>query len=58
MEALGPKVQRIKLDYDCEKGQKRLECELKLKRRQRFDLATQVVTTLKELPGVLRVEWN
>jgi putative Mg2+ transporter-C (MgtC) family protein len=58
VEALGPKVQQMKLDYDCEKRHKRVECEVKLKRPQRFELGTRIVATLREQPGILRVEWS
>jgi putative Mg2+ transporter-C (MgtC) family protein len=57
ISTLGPKVQAMRLSYDLEKKHKKFLCELKLKRRNVFEVSTSVVTDLTRCPGVLQVRW-
>jgi len=57
IEALGPKVKAMRLNYDLEKKQKAFICELKLKKRNVFELSSSVVAELTKCPGVLHVRW-
>jgi putative Mg2+ transporter-C (MgtC) family protein len=57
VSVLGPALQSMRLSYDLEKKQKTFICELKLKRRDAFDLSRRVVADLADVPGVLRVKW-
>ncbi len=57
IEALGPKLKAMRLNYDVEKKQKSLICELKLKRRNVFEVSSSVVAELTKCPGVLHVRW-
>ncbi|HEV2393579.1 MAG TPA: MgtC/SapB family protein [Verrucomicrobiae bacterium] len=58
IESLGPLVQTLKLNYDLEKKQKTITCDLKLKRSDRFEAPDRLVNDLSQLPGVLRVAWT
>src|SRR5882672_4160325 len=57
IEALGPIVKSIKLNYDLDKKQKTIEYELRLKKAEVFDLSSKVVTNLTQCPGVVQVSW-
>ena len=57
VSALGPVLQSMRLSCDLEKKQRTFICELKLKRREAFDLSRRVVADLTGVPGVLRVKW-
>ena len=57
IEALGPKVKAMRFNYDLEKRHKAFICELKLKRRNVFELSSSVVSELTKYPGVLQVRW-
>jgi len=57
IEALGPKLKAIRLTYDLEKKQKAFICELKLKKRNVFEVSSGVVAELTKCPGVLNVRW-
>lgn len=58
IEESGLTVLSMKLDYDLEKRQQTVCCELKLNRSQRFDLADKVTHQLAQAPGVLQVKWE
>jgi len=57
IEALGPMVRSIKLNYDLDKKQKTIEYELRLKKAEVFELSSKVVTNLTQCPGVVQVSW-
>ena len=57
IEALGAKVKAMRFNYDLEKRHKAFICELKLKRRNVFELSSSVVSELTKCPGVLHVRW-
>jgi len=57
IEALGPKLKAIRLTYDLEKKQKAFICELKLRKRNVFEVSSGVVAELTKCPGVLNVRW-
>ena len=57
VSALGPSLLSMRLSYDLEKNQKTFICELKLKRRDAFDVSRRVVADLSGVPGVMRVKW-
>jgi putative Mg2+ transporter-C (MgtC) family protein len=58
VEALGPKVKAMRLSYDLDKKQKTFICELKLKRREAFDLSSKIVAELTKFPGLLHIRWH
>ncbi len=58
VEARGAKVLRMRLDYDLERKQRSLACELRLKRPGALELSRQLVEELARYPGVLRVQWH
>ncbi len=57
IRALGSKVKLTRLAYDLENKEKTISCELKLKKRNAFELSTTVMAELRQCPGVLRVHW-
>lgn len=57
IETFGPSVQTMKLNYDLAKQQKTAICELKLKRLDRFELSSKIVTHFAQCPGVQQVDW-
>ena len=58
LEALGPTVLAMRTTWDREQRFKTIACELKLKRRRRFELASGVLADLAQYPGILRIEWT
>jgi len=58
IQALGPEVSRMKLDYDLSQKQKTLTCDLKLKRSENINVGQTVVKDLALCVGVVRVEWT
>jgi putative Mg2+ transporter-C (MgtC) family protein len=57
IEAVGPRVSNLKLDYDLERKQKTLTCDLKLKRSEAIEFARAIVNDLALCPGVAKVQW-
>lgn len=57
VEKLGPTVKTIKLSYDLEKNQKTTIFDLRILKRQAFDLSVAIVADLSKRPGVLAVRW-
>lgn len=58
MEALQVRVQRISFDYDVADSTRTLRLEVKLRRKDIFNLSRQVAVTLTSCPGVTRVKWD
>jgi hypothetical protein len=58
IEDLGLQVLAMRLDYDLGKSQKMLTSELKLSRKERFELPGLVVANLTQIPGVLQIAWG
>lgn len=58
MEALKVRVQRISFDYDVAASKRTLHLEVKLRRKDIFDLSRQVAESLTACPGVSRVKWE
>lgn len=58
LEGAGVRVQRIAYDYDLAGQSRTINCEVKMRRNDVFTLSRQVVQTLKECPGIIRVKWG
>jgi hypothetical protein len=58
LQQLGLIVNAMRLDYDLEKKQKTAVCDVKLKRREVFDLSANVVKELTLEPGIVQVKWG
>jgi len=58
LEALGVIVKAMRFDYDLDKKQKTIVCEVKLKKPEVFELYARVVKELKLQPGVEQVKWE
>jgi putative Mg2+ transporter-C (MgtC) family protein len=57
IESFKVKVKKMDLDYNLEKKQKTLRCELKFKKGDLFELSQKVVKKLSESSGVSQVQW-
>ena len=57
LKALGVKVKTVELNYDLVKKQKIVQCELRLKKPDLFEVSRKVVGDLKGCPGVLQIQW-
>src|SRR5262249_29853860 len=51
IEALGPKVKTMRLQYDVEARKKTFSCDLQLTKAQSFQLSTNVVSDLSKMTG-------
>ena len=58
LQQLGLIVNAMRFDYDLEKKQKTVVCDVKLKRREVFDLSANVVKELTLEPGIVQVKWG
>ena len=57
LKALGVKVKTVELNYDLVKKQKIVQCELRLKKPDLFEVSRKVVGDLKGCSGVLQIQW-
>jgi putative Mg2+ transporter-C (MgtC) family protein len=57
IEAMGLRIEHIKLSCDLEKKQNQMGFELQLKRDQLIELSRNLLAELAKCPGVLKVEW-
>jgi putative Mg2+ transporter-C (MgtC) family protein len=58
LEALKVRVQRISFDYDVAGSKRTLHLDVKLRRKDIFNLSRQVAESLTACPGVSRVKWE
>ena len=58
IEALGPKVKALRLQYDVESRRKTFSCDLQLTKAQLFQVSATVVSDLSKMNGVSSVSWN
>jgi putative Mg2+ transporter-C (MgtC) family protein len=58
LQSLGLIVQVMHFDYDLNKKQKTITCDVKLKRPQAFELSALVMKELTLQPGIVQVKWT
>lgn len=58
IEAEGVRIKRVEINYDLQRAQKTLACELKFKKSGLFALSQRVIQATLTCPGVIQVDWK
>lgn len=58
IESLDVRVKKMDIEYDLERKQKVICCQIKFRRLDGFEISHKVLNRLRSLPGMLKVKWS